>query len=95
MLPVWPNSQVDDPAVIRRDLVRFAQQFGPSSVSKLLGNVSLGVGETPVAHGMGAPPHWRLYDVQADARVWQSRASDATFIYLTASAAVIVGIEVF
>lgn len=49
---------------------------------------------TAIAHGLGEVPTWIGVTPRADARVWRSADPDDEFIYLAASTACTVDIEV-
>lgn len=83
------------PQRLREEVQSLANQLGPSSVSKKLPAQLIRTTETRIAHAMNARVSWRTYDVQADARIWQTKPSDTEYLYLQASANVTAGIEVF
>lgn len=58
--------------------------------------ITCSVAKTPtaIAHGLGVVPTWVGWSPRADARVWRSADPDDRFIYLTASDACTVDIEV-
>lgn len=54
-------------------------------------SAAIATSETKVAHGLGRVPRGRIILSQsADARVWDSKAADAQWLYLRASSAVTV-----
>jgi hypothetical protein len=54
---------------------------------------TVGTSSTAIPHGMDYAPNSVTVMPQADARVWQSAASTATYIYLQASVSVSCDIE--
>jgi hypothetical protein len=70
-------------------------QLSDRSGAKDLGTVAIAATETRVPHGQGFAPKWGVYNVEGDARIWQTQDADRTFLYLRASAAVDAGIEVW
>ena len=82
------------PASSLQELDTNVRSLVPQLERKILTDISVGTGETAVAHGCSSPPRFFSVCPQADARVWRSTASDSRCLYLTASAAVTVDIEV-
>jgi hypothetical protein len=81
---------------LRQELDRVFGVFGETSVTTPIGNHSIATTETKVRHGLGSIPNgWREYSPQGPGRVYQTQPPDRTNLYLAATVAVIVGLEVF
>jgi hypothetical protein len=93
--PHFPNTQSDDVPTLRKDVLRLSQQLGPSSGSVDLGEQDIAVAETRVPHGQNYKPRWRAYDLKEPAIVYQTKEADERFLYLAATTATKVGIEVW
>jgi hypothetical protein len=55
---------------------------------------AVGTTETPLAHGMRFAPQMAHPVPRADVRVWQTQIPDARFVYLAASSACTVDVEI-
>lgn len=72
------------------------ERLGVPAISKLLPRRAIATSTTRIAHGLGSvPTGWRVFNLEGDARVWESAIADDRNLYLQASVAVTAGIEVF
>lgn len=78
---------------VRKRTEAFAESLGEGTVTRLLLRQTIATVETPIAHG--GFKRWRTFNQEGDARIWQTRQPDSSFVYLKASAAVVTGIELF
>lgn len=92
--PFSPQRTGDE--ALDRNLDAIAQAFVDLQADLLLlrytvESTAIAAAETKVAHGLGRVPRGRIILSQsADARVWDTRAADAMFLYMRASSAVTV-----
>jgi len=57
------------------------------SGASFIQNAAIGTSQTPVAHKLGRTPVlWIVVGINANATIYSSQASDANYLYLTASA---------
>ena len=62
---------------------------------RVLERRSVGTTETKIAHDFGGVPRWREFNKEAAATVYQTQPPDRNFLYLAASAPVVVSLELF
>ncbi len=83
-------------ADVQEEIRHTVDSLGIDVRTKLLTGKTVNAAETPIPHGLGVVPNgWQAYSPQADARIWQTKAPDATYLYLRASAIVVTGLRVF
>lgn len=85
--PDRPNCTVEE---LRSDL---KNSLFPHISRKVI-TATIDTTQTDVAHGLRDVPTSVTWSPRGDARVWRSADPDKTFVRLTASASVIVDIEV-
>jgi hypothetical protein len=95
MKPIFNPPPPGDVAGLIRELTRLVLRLGEGCEGKVIDRVAIATTTTRVPHGLRVVPRWRVFNQEADARIWQSQAPDTTYLYLQASAAVTAGIEVF
>jgi hypothetical protein len=94
--PEYRPPRGTDAKAIENQLREILGQFGIADASVIAGPVSVGTAETRIPHGFGSiPSGWELISPQALATVCQTKAPDATYLYLKASTAVTTSVRVF
>ena len=88
-----PLSMPDRRNPTASEVARDVQELLPQLERVVLLDKSVGTTQTAIAHGQrGAPRHLSITP-HSDVRVWRSAPSDSRCIYLTASAACVVDVE--
>lgn len=97
MRPKFKRVRTGDPAVelAQDQIVETFGTIGEIAVGTLLTKRAIATTETAVAHGLGCiPKAWFSGSHSAAATIRDSRAADATSLYLIASSAVTVNLWV-
>jgi len=87
-LPRFTVGHGDNVEGLRQDVRDFAAQLGVGAGATFIRGAAIATTETLIRHGLTDAPSGVFAIGQADARVWETRAPDSSYVYLAASAAV-------
>ena len=94
--PRYVDQPSGDLTDLKRQVLRLVQQLGDFCVSKDLGDHAVGIVETAIPHGLSeTPKRWAATNLSTFARVWQTKAPDARYVFLVADTPVTVGVTVW
>jgi hypothetical protein len=89
MRPVFKNADSPSVTLLRNEVRQMADSFGELASTSDLGAVDIGVTETRVPHGQRTTPlGFVVYRKTGPGDVYEVRAPDSRFFYLTSSVAV-------
>ena len=86
----FKKSPKPDAARVQDEMSDLVDRFGPAVTAKRIPGAVIGTAETKIAHGLGyVPADWWIGRRTTAGVVYESKASDATFLYLRASLATV------
>jgi len=96
MKPILQLEHTPTVETVRRALAVLVSGFGDLSVVDVMTDVKVSSAGSKIAHSFrGGVPRWIDFGRNAGAVPYQTRAPDARFLYLKASADVTVGLVLF
>lgn len=90
MISIPGLTQTSNLVRIALSLISLIRQLGVAADAVLLTGRTIGTSVTPIAHGQKGPPQAVFVIGNADARIWEPQAPDASNVFLQASSSVTV-----